>query len=113
MGTGTNKTMVLVCPGCKCSTTVKKTCIGVVCAHCKQYYSANKSLPEDQAVMSSDRTNAVDEKYVKFRMDAEKKAYDWRDKQMQKRKVGDILHHEPRDSDGKYQKKDWGKDKEF
>ena len=101
------QTRIVVCPHCKGGTTVGVQCVGLICK-CNQYFTDKESLPVEQATHSNDTIKLVDQNFVKLKADMEKKAYEYKENVMDKRKDGKARSHEPG-----LVKRNWGKDKDF
>jgi len=91
------KQKIIVCPKCKIGRYVSVQCISIICV-CGNYFRQEESLKPEQAeqMLSGNRT-ALDKSYMDFRASMEKKAYDYKENVMDKKKKGINKTHEPED----------------
>lgn len=95
----------VVCPNCKSGRTVNKNWYSGICKRCNKYFNEKQSLSIEQANEWFDTSDhIISPEFIKLKEGMEKRAYDFRDKQIKLRKEGKVLSHEP---DGKPRK--WGK----
>ena len=76
--------VVCVCPYCRTARMVNKFTHGVVCSECDNYSNKDEWLDANEAKGHVSSDLIVSPEYMKFRADAEKEAYAWRDKQIAK-----------------------------
>lgn len=86
------KQTTLVCPNCKYSRSTSVQTVGIVCGNCKKYFSAADSLKPEDAISSIDTNIPVNKDFTKLKAKMEKEAYEWRDDQVKKGKLGTISH---------------------
>lgn len=102
------KQMVVVCPECKAARSVSVDCVGLICK-CGNYFSTKDSLPESEAESVYNSIGTINKEFTKLKANMERKAYEWRDEQLKKRKTGKTRSHEPIGDDGKVQQRKWGR----
>jgi hypothetical protein len=85
--------VLLVCPNCKYGRFLSKNTVGVICISCEKYFKSSESLDSAEGMVNSSKP--ISPEYIKFREEMERKAYDYKEKVMDKRKRGDIRSHEP------------------
>ena len=105
-------THIVVCPHCLGSSTVSLDFVAKICI-CGQYFNVDQSLPEDQATHVNDVAKPINKAYTKLKGHMEKKAYEYKDKVMDKRKTGKVKDHEQINVNGTMPKKKWGRDNEY
>ena len=94
-GGGTKKEKEVVCPECKLARLVSVNWIGGIC--CNKYFSLGTMLPLEKAEGVKNINKPVNKEFTGQKADAEKRAYDWKDKMEAEGKLG-TRSHEP---DGK------------
>lgn len=87
-----SKTIELVCPHCKLMRHSSVDTISVICSGCGKYFSASQSLPASEAVGVVNTSKTIDKDFTKRKAVMEKNAYEWRDEQIAKGKLGTISH---------------------
>ena len=100
--------IIIVCPHCKGARNVSIDCVGISC-RCGNYFPTVDSLQLEKAEYSYDTVREINKNFVALKDDMERKAYQWKDKQIAKRKKGKIKAHEPMNPDGTMKKKTWGR----
>jgi hypothetical protein len=77
---------IVVCPNCKIGRKVEDTWFSSICGNCKEYFNKDTALTEDESIGYLNQEKTLDRGYIEQKAKAERNAYEWRDKQIAKRK---------------------------
>lgn len=89
--------ILVICPHCFSGRYVSRNWLGSVCGKCKKYFNKDEAIEDVEQLegLVSDKT-LINKEFIKIKANMEKKAYEWKEEQIQKKKAGTLLTHEPR-----------------
>lgn len=97
------KQKIVGCPNCKTARSVSINWCSGICSVCHNYFNEKTALGEDECTAILNQEKPIDKEFTKLKGEMERKAYDYKEKVMDKKKHGLLRKHEPGD-DGYWQK---------